>query len=228
MQPESEDAMNHGYMALDIETVPNPAMVDKMPPPDVKYGNAKKSELRAEIEAEAKRSQIEDMALSPFTGFVCCFSIVDEDGDVAGRCIPSIDGEAELLQRIFHYISHTNTTSPKLVTWNGNGFDLPFIYKRAMLLNLNIGSAPSLSYWTKKYTNMPHCDLMQVFADNGNKYFKLNDISHYVLEKRKIDLDYKLFPAMMAEKRCGEIMDYCKMDAELTLQLFSRASRYLF
>jgi predicted PolB exonuclease-like 3'-5' exonuclease len=213
--------------AFDIETIPNTAMLDKLPAPEVKYGNAKKPELRAEIEAEAKQKQIDGMALSPFTGIICAYSMYGEDTQEVGWIKEDSDEKA-ILPIIFNHLRRTENNIPRLITWNGNGFDLPFIYKRAMMLGLDMGSVAPLSYWTKRYETASHCDMMQIFAgwSSGN-YDKLADAAWFVLGEKKIDLDYKTFPDRIKHGQGKEIGDYCLQDSKLTYKLWEKTQGYL-
>ena len=48
-----------------------------------------------------------------------------------------------------------------IVTFNGRGFDVPFIYLRSALLNVPISKKNWLGY---RYATEPHCDLAEQFT----------------------------------------------------------------
>src|ERR687889_455407 len=51
-----------------------------------------------------------------------------------------------------------------IVTFNGRGFDVPFIYLRSALLNVPISRKDWLGY---RYQTDPHCDLIEQFTFYG-------------------------------------------------------------
>jgi len=103
------------YRALDIETMANADMVDKLPPVDVKYGNAKDPAKRAVIEAEAKQDQIDSMALSPYTGIICAYSFVGYDGDKT-EVVKDAKDEKELLVNLLENLSFNGNASHRIIT----------------------------------------------------------------------------------------------------------------
>ena len=66
--------------ALDIETIPNTSMIDRLPETEVLLGNlVDPAKIRAKQDA-AKATQVEKMALDPLYGRVLCVAMVGEDG----------------------------------------------------------------------------------------------------------------------------------------------------
>jgi len=203
--------------AIDIETIPNPDMVDSLPEPTVAYGNAKDPEKRAAKLAEAKVAQVDKMALNPLYGKVCAAGIC---GDGFSDSFSTTD-EPGLIKWIFDHVGE------RICTWNGNGFDLPFLYKRALLLSV---PAPcSLGKWTKRYSYDKHCDLMQIWAQwNYGSNESLDAVSAVVNGQHKAEYNYKDFPEMMkTEEGQAKIAAHALEHAELTLKLYNRMSGYL-
>lgn len=234
------------WYALDIETIPNNDMIGSMPEPDVAYGNTKDDDKRAAKLAEAIEKQRRDMALSPLYGRVCSFAIAsrmsDENGDISDSIVcevAAVDGdhvtddtERALLKRLFDRLRSTPTHSAKLLTWNGTNFDLPFVYRRAIMLRIDLYEygLPPLQTWVKRYQTTPHCDLQQVWSNwNTSRYERLNDVSMAILGRGKVDADFRQFPALLrtAEGRM-QIKKYNTQDAVLLLDLYDRVHHYLF
>jgi len=217
--------------AFDIETIPNTEMLGRLPEPEVKTGNLKDPDKIAEKIAEAKREQIEKMALNPLYGRIACFVLLNE-GNVNRVALPTIDdkGEAELLELLFAALGGTEDV--RLATWNGNGFDLPYVYRRALLLEVDPRefSAPSLEHWTKRYSTKPHADLMQIWGGWSSQGFaKLDDVAGALLGARKLEVDFKEFPELLkTEDGKKKLLDYCEQDTRLTLDLFGRFQGILF
>jgi len=159
-------------------------MISKLPEPDVKYGNTKDPDKRAAKLAEAKVDQVKKMALSPLYGRVC--SVATMVDDVSSCVIDNVDSD-EKERALLETVADKIFKSPlPICTWNGMNFDIPFFYKRALILGVKI--SVSLPYWMKRYTNIPHCDLMQVWC-NWFGYEKLNNVASVLLNDVKIDFD---------------------------------------
>lgn len=214
---------NDKCYAVDIETIPNPEMVNKLPEPDIAIGNLKdpvKIELK---KTQARQSQIDAMALSPLYGKVCCIGL---SGEATGSCC--LEEEAEILKWFFGSIFDQKNTSDTVITFNGIIFDIPFLYKRALILGVKVGKP--MSYWCKRYSTVPHCDLLQVLSGwNSYKANSLESLAVAILGKNKIDLDYKEFPVLMETELGREkISEYCVCDCELTFELYKKCQHVLF
>lgn len=207
--------------AFDIETIPNSSMLDKLPEPEIKLGALKDPEKIAQKKAEAKIKQIEKMALNPLYGRVCAAVlsndnacsriIIDEDSDNA---------ETELLETLFPFFADDNV----LITYNGTDFDMPFTYKRAVLLGIVPAeyAAPTLSAMTARYNNKHHIDLMTVWCGYG-RYEKLDNLGNFLLDEKKLDVNFRDFPEMIkTEIGRGKLLDYCEQDVRLTWALYQR------
>ena len=223
--------------ALDIETIPNPDTIPFLPEPEVKLGNLKDPVKIAEKRREVKEAQIADMALDALTGRVCCYAMVGSGaaGEEPTRYVETLGGgvgddtERALIQSIMRVLGAEDC---RLVTWNGIGFDLPFIYKRAMILGVDPShfGAPPLSAWTKKYSADRHYDLMQIWGNWGSHdYTKLDTVAAMVLHERKIEIDFATFPELLkTEEGCATLAGYCLKDTELTWRLFEKMNGFLF
>jgi predicted PolB exonuclease-like 3'-5' exonuclease len=214
--------------AVDIETIPNPAMEDSMPMPEA-AGNLKDPEkIKADIERK-RADQIGRMALSPLTGRVCCVSHWGEDHGYAVMRTINDDEERLMISEAFCLFTMTGNYAPRIVTWNGHGFDLPFIYKRAMILRVPIPTGCyRLSAMVKRYSRAPSCDLMQEFAAWGKDYTSLDIAARAILGKKKLDHDFTRFPQMIVDGASNEIGTYCENDARLTFELYQVISEYVF
>ena len=209
-------------IAFDIETIPNTSLIDRLPEPEVKTGNLKDQAKIAEKIEEAKKAQIEKMALSPLYGRVCCWCAHDSETDTTtGSCINADTDaeETEVIERAFLLFSKF-----KVITYNGSSFDLPFLYRRAVILGIdpNEFSAPTLAEMLKRYDNNKHLDLMQVWCGYG-QFEKLDTLSALILNDHKVEIDFHDFPELIkTEEGRNRILTYCAHDVELTGQLYNR------
>ena len=123
-----------GYvLALDIETARIPGL--EPPPPVVNHGN-RRDPLKIKIaEDEARAEQLDRLALDPHYAAVacCCMHVVGSQDAQYNHVLdrpPADDDGAEdfILTAIVEAMSGASV----VVTYNGNGFDIPFIVRRAI------------------------------------------------------------------------------------------------
>ena len=196
------------------------------------------------IEDEAQRSTRQgeiarQCSLWPFTAHVVCIAMLNADtsrGQVlftaedyetevpeAGpvEFVPCVD-EIELLTAFWDVAKHYDM----IATFNGRGFDVPFIYLRSALLNVPISRKEWLGY---RYQTDPHCDLAEQLTFYG--------VSGREGAARRFNLDFycKAFGiespkshgvtgndigVMLAEGRSREIAEYCLRDVKATVLLY--------
>ncbi len=214
---EHFDEIQQGYLFRDLQRIEDPAA---------------KEERRAEIEKQFN--------LWPFTAQVVCVAMLnaescrgqvlftaddfEEAAEPAGNVefMPCSD-EAELLTAFWDVAKHYDS----IVTFNGRGFDVPFIYLRSALLNVPITRKDWLGY---RYQTEPHCDLAEQLTFYG--------VSGREGAARRFNLDFycKAFGIESPKAhgvtgsdvnellRAGEyrkIADYCLRDVQATVTLYS-------
>jgi len=164
-------------LALNIETGANLALLDSLPEPEVKYGNTKDPLKRKEKEEEARLVQRTKMALDAHFGTVLCVGFATATSSEVGPsavksavsfAVDLLDrepiGERALLTSAWHKIAQAE----RIVTFNGAGFDIPFMLRRSALL----GVRPASYVETDKHRTRGiiacgsgHTDLMQVLHE---------------------------------------------------------------
>ena len=125
----------------------------------------------------ARPRHVELQVFWPFTAQVVCIAMLNAEtqrGQVlfsaedyeeeAGASdpvefVPCAD-ETELLTAFWNVAKHYDS----IVTFNGRGFDVPFIYLRSALLNVPISRKDWLGY---RYQVDPHCDLAEQLTFYG-------------------------------------------------------------
>lgn len=211
-------------IAFDIETIPNSSMQDRMPEPEVKTGNLKDPFKIAEKIAEAKAEQAARMTLNPLWGRVCAFVGRTDDDTRIADCIHE-DSDAEE-SRIIERILPEVFAEKRVITYNGNSFDIPFVYRRAVLLGIDSRQfgAPPLSEMVARYNNKRHIDVMQVWCGyDRTNYEKLNNIARALLGDQKIEIDFRKFPELIkTEAGRNQILEYCDQDVLLLLKTWFR------
>ena len=202
------------------------------------------------IAKEAKREEIARfMSLWPFTSQVVCIAMLnaetqrgqslyvaddyDEDsltddplaaskpGEDGVKFIPCAD-ETELLTQFWEVAKKYD----HIVTFNGRGFDVPFIYLRSALLNVPISKKNWLGY---RYAVEPHCDLAEQFTfysvsgrDGAARRFNLDFYCKaFGIESPKsagvTGMDVK---DLMEAGKFREIAEYCLRDVKATVELY--------
>ena len=222
-------------IALDIEVIPNESMVDMLPEPEVAIGNLRDPlKIQAKIE-EVKKKQKEKLGLDPITGRICSFAIYgDNEDERFYKFIPdtSESSEIALVTDLLEVLKIGNKEKPlHIITWNGIAFDFPYIYKRAALLNIVLpDNVPGMSYWTKKYINTPHCDLMQWWNNWGHSSgnAKLDYIGRVFLGAGKTERDYNTYLDLIKKGEGEKIGVDNLCDVEITYKLYKKLENYFF
>jgi DNA polymerase elongation subunit (family B) len=225
-------------LVFDIETSSLP--VENFDEVQREYLFREAERLPEEPAREARRAEIsQQFNLWPFTAQVVSIAMVnaetargqalfladdfDEDTDEAQpvKFVPCAD-ERELLSTFWDVAKKYE----HVVTFNGRGFDVPFIYLRSALLNVSITRKDWLGY---RFQTEPHCDLAEQFTFYG--------VSGREGAARRFNLDFycKAFGIespkshgvtgmdvnrLLVEGRYREIAEYCLRDVQATLQLY--------
>lgn len=191
------------------------------------------------VDRDKRRGEIlRQFNLWPFTAQVVCVAMVNADtvkgqvlfiaddfeaaADESGpvEFVPCAD-EVELLTAFWDVAKHYES----IVTFNGRGFDVPFMYLRSAALNVPISRKDWLGY---RYQTDPHCDLAEQLTFYG--------VSGREGAGRRFNLDFycKVFGIespkshgitgmdvnqLMTEGRYRDIADYCLRDVHATVLL---------
>ena len=147
----------------------------------------------------------------------------EEDAVEAGpvEFVPCMD-EAELLTAFWDVAKHYDN----IATFNGRGFDVPFLYLRSAVLNVPISRKDWLGY---RFATEPHCDLAEQFTfysvsgrDGAARRFNLDFYCKaFGIESPKshgvsgMDVN-----RLLAEGRYRDIAEYCLRDVQATVHLY--------
>lgn len=139
--------------------------------------------------------------------------------------------EKDIIQRFF---SGLDKHTPTLVSWNGNGFDLPVLHYRALLHGITAST-----YWengehisTFKWSNYlnrfhyRHLDLMDVLSGYQNKAFApLDEIAQLLGLPGKVGMHGdQVWPEYLAGN-LKQIRDYCETDVLNTYAIYLHFER---
>ncbi len=132
--------------------------------------------------------------------------------------------EAELVSGFFQYIEQS---SPRLVSFNGRGFDLPVLKYRAMVHGL---SAPRFydgsnkwENYTQRYAEGFHTDLLESLRDFGaSAAIKLDEACRTLSIPGKLGTAGEDVSGMFTRGEVQAIRDYCETDVLNTYLVFLR------
>lgn len=225
-------------LVFDIETSALP--LDSLDDAQREYLFRDAERLPEEEARQARRTEITaQCSLWPLTSQVVCIAMLNADSargkvlflgdDPEADAVPSgqvefapFADESELLAAFWDLARHYE----QIVTFNGRGFDVPFIYLRSAILNVPITRKDWLGY---RFQTEPHCDLAEQLTFYG--------VSGREGAARRFNLDFycKVFgiPSpkgqgvtgsdvgrLLAEGRHREIAEYCLRDVEATVSLY--------
>jgi hypothetical protein len=151
-------------LAFDIETMAQLERLDQLSEPEVKLGNLKDPVLIKAKQDAARRNQVEGMALDPHYARVCAIAISEHTPDgvlatdvqIVSPIRVADDEERELIRWFWDQARN----SQAFVTFNGSGFDVPFLLRRSLILGLRPVHIPY-----GRHCDDPtgeHLDLMQL------------------------------------------------------------------
>jgi DNA polymerase elongation subunit (family B) len=195
--------------------------------------------LPDETAREARRLEIrQQCSLWPLTARIVCLAMLNvetlrgqvlfiaedfEEHPPNGpvQFVPCVD-EAQLLAQFWEVARHYDG----IVTFNGRGFDVPFLYLRSATLNVPISRKDWLGY---RYSTEPHCDLAEQLTFYG--------VSGRDGAARRFNLDFycKAFGIdspkshgvtgrdigqLLEQGRHREIAEYCLRDVQATVSLY--------
>jgi len=225
-------------LVFDIETSAQP--LENFDEAQQEYLFRETDKIEDALAKQAKREEITRfMSLWPFTSQVVCIAMLnaesqrgqtiyvaedfEDDVDAAGPVeFVACADETELLTAFWDVAKHYDN----IVTFNGRGFDVPFIYLRSALLNVPITKKNWLGY---RYATEPHCDLAEQFTfysvsgrDGAARRFNLDFYCKaFGIESPKsagvTGMDVK---DLMEAGKFREIADYCLRDVRATVELY--------
>jgi DNA polymerase elongation subunit (family B) len=210
-------------VVFDIETLAYPLS---------SFDEERQSYLLKYASTEAEKTEaILRMNLSPLTARILAIAMVNpETGlgrvfyeDPLGEASASTDGSAslipcseeEMLGRFWATIPHY----PRVITFNGRGFDGPFLMVRSAMLGIPV----TRNLVPYRYSANEHCDLLDQFTFYGlTRKFSLDFFcKSFMIPSPKAEgitgLD---LGRLVEEGRYRDIAEYCLRDVQATVELY--------
>jgi len=225
-------------LVFDIETSAQP--LENFDEAQQEYLFREAEKIDDAIAKQAKREDITRfMSLWPLTSQVVCIAMLNaesqrgqslyvaddfdevEEENAPMKFIPCAD-ETELLTQFWEVAKKYD----HIVTFNGRGFDVPFIYLRSALLNVPISKKNWLGY---RYACEPHCDLAEQFTfysvgGQGGAARRFN-LDFYckafgIESPKSAGVTGNDVTSLMAAGKFREIAEYCLRDVKATVELY--------
>jgi DNA polymerase elongation subunit (family B) len=224
-------------LVFDIETSALP--IENFDDAQQEYLFRESEKIQDEAARLQRRSEIlRFLSLWPLTSRVVCIAMLNADtsrgqvlftaedyDDSPGEAgpvefVPCMD-ETELLTAFWDVARHYES----IITFNGRGFDVPFIYLRSAVLNVPITRKDWLGY---RFQCDPHCDLADQLTfyggsrEGAGKRFNLDFYCKaFGIESPKSQgVSGMDIGKLLEERRYRDIAEYCLRDVQATLLLY--------
>ncbi|MEY2784082.1 MAG: hypothetical protein RL277_286 [Planctomycetota bacterium] len=129
--------------------------------------------------------------------------------------------ETELLMRFWELVARTKAGLPRVVTFNGRGYDGPMLSIRSAQL----GIRPSRNLVPSRWSIAEHCDLSEIFTYQGtlrDRYSLDYWCRRFDIESPKGSIDGSQVARAYRAGRIEDIGEYCLRDVRATAQLYKK------
>lgn len=212
---------NQAIITIDSETAPSmdPAVHEQIGAAIKPPGSMKKPETIAAWIAEEKPAAIHEAilktALDGTYGHLAVIGAAFNDEEPVAFWKPGTDPsvhEADILKEFFYWLKQVYQPSrmrlPVFVGHNHVGFDLPFMFKRAVILGIQ--PPPFIPFHAKPWDAQVH-DNMVAWAGTRD-YVSQDKVSRVLGGMGKGEIDGSQVWPLIAEGRIAEVAEYCKDD----------------
>lgn len=211
---------------LDIETIPSQSaevharIADGITPP----GNISKADTIALWEAEKKPALVKEAiaktALDGASGHICCIGWAVGEGKSRSASINRVADEKLALQAVFAEMQEVanNWEPPVVIGHNVIGFDIRFIWQRAIVLGIRM---PAWFPRDPKPWSDSAFDTMTAFA-GARGMIGMDRLCQALGMEGKGDIDGSMIGDLWAAGEYEKIAAYCRADVERTREIHRR------
>lgn len=213
-------------LVFDLETIPDAQGLRRLNPEWAGMADEQVIETALVARRESHGTDFLPLHLHKIAVIGCVFR--DDQGFRVKTLGNADDPESVLLSGFFKTIERY---TPRLVSWNGSGFDLPVLHYRSLIHGIQ---APR--YWDtgdddrdfkfnnyiSRYHNR-HCDLMDVLAKyNGRANAPLDDLAKLCGFPGKLGMDGGQVWQAWNDGKAEEVRAYCETDVVNTWLVYCR------
>lgn len=213
-------------LVFDLETIPDAAGLRKLNRWGPEMSDTEVIEAALAARQETHGSDFLPLHLHRIAVVGCVFR--DDRGFRVKTLGSADDPEASLISGFFKTIERY---TPRLISWNGSGFDLPVLHYRSL-----IHGVQAHRYWDTgeddrdfKYSNYinryhtRHIDLMDTLAKyNARAYAPLDDLSKLCGFPGKLGMDGGQVWQAWSQGKADEVRAYCETDVVNTWLVYCR------
>lgn len=200
---------------IDIETMPNPELVD-LCAGRIEPSKVLKDPEKIELDIlKKKQGLVKTMSVDVDYSVVKCIGFKEDDEPAR---IISLE---ELINNLYDQVKMQPEGQEnfitrhffRVVTFNGKKFDLPILIRECIRKNVGRNVVPFLKQWSKRYDSAYHVDLFELLGDGDGKSLDL--YSQIYLNWPKKEIDFETCTDEELEKHCVD-------DVEMTSALFKK------
>ncbi|TAL78147.1 MAG: 3'-5' exonuclease [Burkholderiaceae bacterium] len=213
-------------LVFDLETIPDADGLRRLNGSDPALSDVEVVEAALQARRESHGNDFLPLHLHKVAVIGCVFR--DDSGFRVKTLGQADDPEATLISGFFKTIERY---TPRLISWNGSGFDLPVLHYRSLIHGLQ---APR--YWDTgeddrdfKYNNYinryhsRHIDLMNVLAKyNARANAPLDEMAKLCGFPGKLGMDGGQVWKAWTDGRADEVRGYCETDVVNTWLVYCR------
>lgn len=213
-------------LVFDLETIPDARALRTLNPEWQGLEDSAVIELALASRRESHGNDFLPLHLHKVAAIACVFR--DDNGFRVRSLGTEDDPEPVLLNGFFKTIERY---TPRLISWNGSGFDLPVLHYRCL-----IHGVQAARYWDLgdddrdfKFNNyigryhLRHIDLMDLLAKyNGRANAPLDDLAKLCGFPGKMGMDGSQVWKAWSEGRRTEVRAYCETDVVNTWLVYCR------
>lgn len=209
-------------VVLDIETIPcedsTKSFLPSITPPINLKDEEKIREWHESTPPSLQEQQYRTTALDGTFGRILCIGLMALSNDAKPQGASAIYGEQEKKLLLEFWDRIKQYRQPYLITHNGLSFDLPFIWKRSVIHQVQ----PTMKLDLRYYRSDSVYDTMAIWSNWRFKDSVKLDILAKVLNVGKKSLDSKQVYNLWKQGKLREIADYCMQDVYLTYACYCR------
>ena len=225
--------MQHqSLFVFDIETVPDTRAVPNLTGFAEPHVAARRAELeRYHLDVTDGRNPFPRQPFHRIVAISFLEAEIDRDGRNEAYLLRDLRSggeadfdEAKLVQRFFQYCERLR---PRLVSFNGRGFDLPVLKYRAMVHGIQASwlhrADNKWENYQSRYAADWHTDLMEVLSDFGaSARVRLNEVCAVLGFPGKFGVDGADVAGLVDAGRTQDVRHYCETDVLNTYLVYLR------
>lgn len=213
----SQNSKKKNYICVfDCESVPDVALIRRL------YGFKGDDESVSKMALAAQKDESGNEFLPlPFHRIISiCAVICDEFG--AFIKVNKIDGDSER-EMIGNFFAFINKYEPRLVSFNGKGFDMPVLVLRALKYNIRANAyldtiSDKWNNYKTRYNDQRHCDLFESLG--AWRGVRLDTVCAMAGLPGKYDTHGDEVMSLFYANKLDKIHEYCESDTLNTYMLF--------